>query len=121
MEEWVTEMVVEVGHSLSSEKEDVQARWLAVEGQKEKVAEIVGMEVRSLSEDALQEMGLSLKTMVSKVEGKLHAMNTADESWPVNMRTWIPGSDGGQQIEAPGGAVSANVGKTASTQPIAAG
>jgi hypothetical protein len=121
VEDLVTEMVVEVGHSLSSEKEDTQARWLAAEGQKDKVAVLVGMEVKSLSEDALQEVGLSLKTMVSKVEGKLHAMNTADESWPVNMRTWIPGSDGGQQIEAPGGAVSANVGKTASTQPIAAG
>ena len=61
-------MLIEIGHSLSSEREDVQAKWLSAEGLNEKVATVVGMDVREISPDALREMSLSLKNMVCTVE-----------------------------------------------------
>ena len=65
----------------------------------EAVAALVNMDVRAVTPDALWEIGLSVKTLIGKVEAKLSAVNKASESWPVSCEMWAP-EVVGPQIEA---------------------
>jgi hypothetical protein len=84
---------------LQSEGESVQQRWLMAQNMGEAVAALVNMDVRAVTPDALWEMGLSVKTLISKVEAELSAVNNASETWPVNCEMWAP-EVVGPQIEA---------------------
>ena len=65
----------------------------------EAVAAVVNTDVRAVTPDALLELGLSVKTLVGKVEARLCAVNKASESWPMNFELWAP-EFVGPQIEA---------------------
>ena len=54
------------------------------------MAAVVNMDVRAATPDALWELGLSVKTLVGKVEARLCAVNKAGESWPMNFELWAP-------------------------------
>ena len=77
---------------LQSEGESVQQRWpwLMAQNMEEAVAALVNMDVRAVTPHALWEMGLSVKTLIDKVEAKLSAVNKASETWPVNCEMWAP-------------------------------
>ena len=54
-----------------------------------------GVLVSPVSE-ALEEVSLSLKTMVARTEGALRTVNQLGESWPVDsLEVWAPSVDGG--------------------------
>ena len=65
----------------------------------ESVAAVVDMDVRAITPDALWELGLSVKTLVGKVEARLCAVNTTSEPWPVSCELWAP-EIVGPQIQA---------------------
>ena len=65
----------------------------------EQVAAVINMDVRAVTPDALWELGLSVKTLVGKVEARLSAVNTASETWPASCEMWAP-EIVGPQIEA---------------------
>ena len=67
------DMIATVNGSLQSEPEETQQRWLRAHNVGEKVSAMVSMEVKSVSPDALREIGLAVKTMVGKAEAKLAA------------------------------------------------
>ena len=48
------------------------------------------MDVRAVTPDALWELGLSVKTLVGKVEARLCAVNKASETWPMGFEMWAP-------------------------------
>ena len=57
------------------------------------------MDVRAATPDALCELGLSVKTLVGKVEARLSAVNKASETWPMSFEMWAP-EFVGPQVEA---------------------
>ena len=52
----------------------------------EKVAAIVGTEMRGVSPDALGEVATSLKLLVRRAEKKLCTVNKADEWWLLDIQ-----------------------------------
>ena len=65
----------------------------------EKVAAIVGTEMRGVSPDALGEVAASLKLLVRRAETALRTVDKAGGSWPVDsLAVWAP-NGGGPQIE----------------------
>ena len=99
MTDWLDDLHSTVSGILQSEGESVQQRWLMARNMEEAVAVLVNMDVRAVTPDALWEMGLSVKTLIGKVEAKLSAVNKASETWPVNCEMWAP-EVVGPQIEA---------------------
>ena len=99
MTDWLDDLHSTVSGILQSEGESVQQRWLMARNMEEAVAVLVNMDVRAVTPDALWEMGLSVKTLIGKVEAKLSAVNTTSESWPVECEMWAP-EVVGPQIEA---------------------
>ena len=89
-EEWLDDMHSTVSEILQSEGESVQQRWMLAENKGECVAAVVNMDVRTVTPDALWELGLSVKTLVGKVESKLRAFNSASETWPMSVSMWAP-------------------------------
>ena len=57
------------------------------------------MDVRAVTPDALWELGLSVETLISKVETSLCAVNKACETWPMSCEMWAP-EFVGLQVEA---------------------
>ena len=99
MTDWLDDLHSTVSGILQSEGESVQQRWLMARNMEEAVAALVNMDVRAVTPDALWEMGLSVKTLIGKVEAKLSAVNKTSESWPVECEMWAP-EVVGPQIEA---------------------
>ena len=99
MEEWLDDMYIAVSEVLQSEGESVQQRWLMAQNMEESVAAVVNMDVRAVTPDALWELGLSVKTLIGKVEARLCAVNKACESWPMSCEMWAP-EIVGPQVEA---------------------
>ena len=99
MEEWLDDMYIAVSEILQSEGESVQQRWLMAQNMEESVAAVVNMDVRAVTPDALWELGLSVKTLIGKVEARLCAVNKACESWPMSCEMWAP-EIVGPQVEA---------------------
>ena len=65
----------------------------------EKVAAIVGTQMRGVSPDALGEVATSLKLLVRRAKQALRNVNKADESSPVDsLAVWAP-DGGGPQVE----------------------
>ena len=68
----------------------------------EKVAAIVGTEMRGVSPDAdaLGEVATGLKLLVRRAEEALRTVDKAGESWPVDsLAVWAPDhGDGGPQM-----------------------
>ena len=64
-----------------------------------KVAAVVNMVVRAVTPDASWELGLSVKTLVEKVESRLSVVNTTCETWPARCEIWAP-EIVGSQIES---------------------
>ena len=94
---YLDEMVDTVDYALQSETEAAQRKWLRAQNMGEKVAAIVGTEMRGVSPDALVATGLKL--LVRRAEKALRTVNKAGESWPVDsLAVWAPGG-GGPQIE----------------------
>ena len=101
MLEWLDDMHGTISGILQSEGESAQQRSLTLMAQnmEEPVAALVNMDVRAVTSDALWEMGLSVKTLIGKVEARLSAVNKASETWPMNCEMWAP-EVVGLQIEA---------------------
>ena len=83
-EEWLDDMYATVSEILQSEGESVQQRWMLAQNIEESVAAVVDVDVRAATPDALWELGLSVKTLVGKVEARLCAINKASETWPMS-------------------------------------
>ena len=98
---WLDDMHGTISGTLQSEGESVQQRWLMAQNMEEAVAALVNMDVRAVTPDALWEMGLSVKTLIGKVEAKLSAVNKASETWPVNCEMWAPEVVGPQMVVLP--------------------
>ena len=91
---YLDEMIDTVDYALQSKLEATQRKWLG-----EKVAAIVGTEMRGVSPDVLGEVATSLKLLVRRAETALRTVNKAGESWPVDsLAVWAP-DGGGPQIE----------------------
>ena len=74
---------------------------MLAQNMEESVAAVVNMDVRAVTQDVLWELGLSVKTLVGKVEARLCAVNKASESWPMGFELWVPAAEFvGPQIEA---------------------
>ena len=56
----------------------------------ESIAAVVNMDMQAVTPDALWELGLSLKTLVGKVEARLCDVNKASETWPMSFEMWAP-------------------------------
>jgi hypothetical protein len=96
---YLDEMVDTVDYALQSEPEAAQRKWLEARNMGEKVAAIVGTEMRGVSPDALGEVAAGLKLLVRRAETALRTVNKAGESWPVDsLAVWAP-EDGGPQFE----------------------
>ena len=80
MEESLHHMYLTVNEMLQSQGEPVRQSWLLAQNMEEKVAAVVNMDVRAVTPDALLELGLSVKTLVGKVEAGLSDVNTASET-----------------------------------------
>ena len=98
-EELLDDMHSTVSEILQSEGESVQQRWMLAEGIRECVAAVVNMDVRTVTTDALWELGLSVKTLVGKVESVLRDINNVSETWPMCVLMWAP-EIVGPQMEA---------------------
>ena len=92
-------MYLTINEVLQSEGESVQRPWLLTRCLEEKVAAVVNMVVRAVTSDALCELGLSVRTLVGKIEAKLSAVNPACETWPSRCDMWAP-KIVGPQIES---------------------
>ena len=90
MEEWLDDMYAAVSEVLQSEGESVQQRWMMAQNMEESVAAVVNMDVRAVTPDALRELGLSVKTLIGKVEARLCAVNKACETWSMSCEMWAP-------------------------------
>ena len=96
---YLDEMIDTVDYALQTEPEAAQEKWLRAQNVGEKVAAIVGTEMRGISPGALGEVAMSLKLLVRKAEKALRTVNKAGESWPVDsLAVWAP-DDGGPQME----------------------
>ena len=82
------DMYATVSEILQSEGESVQQRWMLAQNIEESVAAVVDVDVRAATPDALWELGLSVKTLVCKVEARLCAVNKASETWPMSFELW---------------------------------
>jgi hypothetical protein len=88
------EMIDTVSSALRSEPETVQVKWAEARNIEEKVAAIVGTDMRKISPDAVCEVAASLKLLVRRSEKALRAMNKAGESWPMdNLVVWAPSNE----------------------------
>ena len=65
----------------------------------ESVAAFVNMDVRAVTPDALRVLGLSVKTLIGKVEARLCAVIKECETWPMSCGLWAPELVG-PQVEA---------------------
>ena len=90
MLDWLDDMHGTISGILQSEGESVQQRWLMAQNVEESVAALVNMDVRAVTPNALWEVGLSVKTLIGKVEARLPAVNKASETWPMNCEMWAP-------------------------------
>ena len=59
----------------------------------------MNVDVRAVTPDALRELGLSVKTLIGKVEARLCAVNRACETWSMSCELWAPELVG-PQVEA---------------------
>ena len=98
-EELLDDMHSTVSAILQSEGESVQQCWILARGIRECMATLVSMDVRTVTPDALWELGLSVKTLVRKVESVLRDINSVSETWPMSVLMWAP-EIVGPQIEA---------------------
>ena len=112
--EHLDEMIATVGCALRSEPESAQVKWLGARNVGERVAAIIGTEMRGVSPDGLGEVATGLKLLVRRSEKALRTVNKACESWPVDaLAVWAPDADeeqmesqidiasaGNQQMEA---------------------
>ena len=97
MIDYLDEMVDTVDYALQTEPEAAQRKWLRALSMNEKVADIIGTEMRGVSPDALGEVAASLKLLVRRAEQALRTVNKAGESWPVDsLAVWAPDDDGPQ-------------------------
>jgi len=91
---YLDEMIDTVGSALRSEPETVQVRWMEARNVGEKVAAIVGTDMRRVSPDALCEVATGLKLLVRRAEKALRTVNKAGESWPMDsLAVWAPGNE----------------------------
>jgi hypothetical protein len=77
---YLDEMIDTVGSALRSEPETVQVRRMEARNVGEKVAAIVGTDMRRVSPDALCEVATGLKLLVRRAEKALRTVNKAGES-----------------------------------------
>ena len=69
-------------------------RWAEARNVEEKVAAIVGADMRRVSPDVLCEVATSLKLLVKRSEKALRAVNKAGESWPMDsLAVWAPANE----------------------------
>ena len=92
-------MYATVSERLQPEGKSVQQRWMLAHDMEEPVAAVVIMDVQAVTLDVLWELGLSVETLVGKVEAKLCAVNKASESCPMGFELWAPETVG-LEIEA---------------------
>ena len=72
----------------------MQVKWAEARNVGEKVAAIVGTDMRRVSPDALCEIATGLKLLVKRSEKALRAVNKAGESWPMDsLAVWAPGNE----------------------------
>ena len=90
MEESLQHMYLTIDGILQSDGESAQQCWLLAQYMEGKAAAIMNMDVRAVTPDALWELGLSVRALVGKVGGRLSAVNTASETWPVSCEMWAP-------------------------------
>ena len=81
---YLDEIIDTIDYALQSEPEATQRKWLRAHNMSEKVAAIVGTEMRGVSPGALGEVATSLKLLVRRAEKALRTVNKAGESWPVD-------------------------------------
>ena len=74
------EMIGTVGCALQSEPKTVQMKWVEARNVGEKVAAIVGTDMRGVSPDGLSEVATGLKLLVRRTEKALRIVNKAGES-----------------------------------------
>ena len=72
-----------VDSALRSESGIVRVKWMEARNMGEKVAAVVGTDMRRVSPDALSEVATGLKLLVRRAEKALRTVNKAGESWPV--------------------------------------
>ena len=91
---YLDEMIDTVGSALRSEPEYEQVRWAGARNVEEKVAAIVGADMRRVSPDVLCEIATGLKLLVKRSEKALRAVNKAGESWPMDsLAVWAPANE----------------------------
>ena len=91
---YLDEMIDTVGSALRSEPEYEQVKWAEARNVGEKVAAIVGTDMRRVSPDALCEIATGLKLLVKRSEKALRAVNKAGESWPMDsLAVWAPANE----------------------------
>ena len=91
---YLDEMIDTVGSALRSEPEYEQVKWAEARNVGEKVAAIVGTDMKRVSPDVLCEIATSLKLLVKRSEKALRAVNKAGESWPMDsLAVWAPANE----------------------------
>ena len=99
------EMKFTVGAALQTEPDEAaQRRWLSATSMGERVAAIIGMDMRRMSSEVTDIVASGLKLMVSKMEKGLRSINQFQlqgSIWQVdNMMVWAPDASGPQVEEA---------------------
>ena len=72
---YLDKMIDTVSGALQSEPETAQRKWLIAPNVGERVAAIIGTEMRGVSPDALDEVASSLKLIVARMEKGLRSVN----------------------------------------------
>ena len=91
---YLDEMIDTVGSALRSEPEYEQVKWAEARNVGEKVAAIVGTDMRRVSPDVLCGVATGLKLLAKRSEKALRAVNKAGESWPMDsLAVWAPANE----------------------------